>query len=158
MEIDIYDNGLTVDDVLDVPHRTACRGIVMKDGLFLIVHNTLYDIYTFPGGGLEPGETKEECVIRELLEETGIEVTVTKETVKINEFFTDSKWSNYYFLCDYVKDTKQISLTIEEQELGLKHVWLSSDVLLDILSNNMTKHEYGPNIHNREFLGLINSL
>ena len=31
-------------------------------------------IYQFPGGHLEPGETFEDCLKREILEETGIEL------------------------------------------------------------------------------------
>jgi len=34
--------------------------------------------YLFPGGGLEHGETYEEAVVREVLEETGLEVAVDR--------------------------------------------------------------------------------
>ncbi len=158
MEIDIFDSGLTKEDVLDVPHRTACRGIVKKDNKYLVTRLSKHDIYMFPGGGVEENETEQETCKREVLEETGVIVTVLKQTVRINEYFVDSKWTNVYFLCEYVKDSHQPSLTDEEKELGLETVWLTQEELLDILENNLSLHSHGPNIHNREFLGLINSI
>lgn len=158
MEIDIFDNGIELEDVKDVPHRTACRGIVFKDGKYLVTRLSKHDIYMFPGGGIEENETEFDTCKREVLEETGIEVTVLKETVRINEYFIDSKWTNVYFICEFVKDLGAPSLTDEEIELGLETVWLTQSELLEILENNMSKHSHGPNIHNREFLGLINSI
>ena len=57
-----------------------------------------------------------------------------------------------------VEDTKKNSLTDEEKDLGLITEWKTLDELLENYENNMTKHEHGSNIHNREFLGLVNSL
>lgn len=158
MKIEIFDNGLDKQDIKDQPHRHACRGIVKKEEQYLIVYLEEMGNYTFPGGGLEIDETFEECVIRELLEETGVKVTVKEKTVEITEVFEDSIWTNHYFLCDFVKDTKQVNFTQEEIELGLKSMWMDEITLLDILANDMGKHPHTPNIHQREFLGLINSI
>lgn len=156
--IEIYDSNLTKENINTSQVRTACRGIVLKDGKYLVVRLSKWDITTFPGGGVEEGESFEDCVIREILEETGIEVTVEKHTISIKEYFIDSTWENHYFICRYVKDTNINKLTDEEQELGLVVEWKTLDTLLDIFENNPTKHEHGGNIHNREFMGLIHSL
>lgn len=158
MEIEIFDSGLEKEDVIDVPHRTACRGIVKKGDRYLVTRLSKHDIYMFPGGGVEENENYKETCKREVLEETGINVEVLEETVRITEYFIDSKWTNVYFACKFIDDLQKPSLTDEEKELGLETVWLTQDELLDILENNMTKHSHGPNIHNREFLALINSL
>ena len=50
-----------------VPVRTAARGIEV-----LVVHRPGYDDWTFPKGKCEPGESDEDCALREVVEETGL--------------------------------------------------------------------------------------
>lgn len=158
MEIEIYDQNIEKEDTINLPHRVACRGIIKKNGKYLVVHLAKFDITTFPGGGLEENETLEECVRREVLEETGVNCIVKEKTCTINEYFIDSKWTQHYFLCEIKDENGEIKHTDEERSLGMEVKWMTQDELLDIFENNMTKHKYGPNIHNREFLGFINSI
>ena len=158
MIIDIFDANVTREDVKGFANTTACRGIIEKDGKYLVVNLAKFDITTFPGGRLEKNETLEECCVREVLEETGVMCKVVRKQVSINEFFIDSHWTNVYFLCEFVEDTGITNFTDEEKDLQMKIEWRTLDELLETFENNMTLHEYGPNIHNREFLGLINSI
>lgn len=53
----------------------ASSAIVERDGRFLLVRRLnppAADLYAFPGGRAEPGETPAETALRELLEETGL--------------------------------------------------------------------------------------
>jgi 8-oxo-dGTP diphosphatase len=50
----------------------AAGGIVVKDGLVLLVHRPKYDDWSLPKGKLEPGESWEEAALREVEEETGV--------------------------------------------------------------------------------------
>ncbi len=56
----------------------ACGALVERhvDGIdeVLIVHRPRYDDWSFPKGKLDPGETIEECALREVIEETGLDV------------------------------------------------------------------------------------
>ena len=60
---------------------TVAGGILEENGMVLIAQRKRDDVYglkwEFPGGKLEEGETGEECIVRELMEELGIEVEVT---------------------------------------------------------------------------------
>jgi 8-oxo-dGTP pyrophosphatase MutT (NUDIX family) len=51
----------------------SVKGVVIIDGGVVLLHNER-DEWELPGGRLEVDESPEECVARELLEETGLEV------------------------------------------------------------------------------------
>lgn len=87
--------------------RTRVAGIIpMNDGFVLmhrknVIRNKEYqEYYTFPGGGLEEEETLEEGVIREVKEEFGINVKVTKKLYELENVKLNMK--EYFFLCEYV--------------------------------------------------------
>jgi 8-oxo-dGTP diphosphatase len=55
----------------------AAGGVVTRRGAqdeleVLLVHRPAYDDWTFPKGKAEPGETDEDCALREVEEETGL--------------------------------------------------------------------------------------
>ncbi|MCK5388353.1 MAG: NUDIX domain-containing protein [Candidatus Izimaplasma sp.] len=158
MKIEIFADDLTKEDCDLSNHRVGCRGIIKKDDLYLMVRVPTTEIFTFPGGGVEESETLEDCVKREVLEETGIDVKVLELKVSITEYFAESVWTNHYFLCDFVSDKYETNLTEEEIEVGLETHWKTLEEVLDIFENYETIHEFGPVIHNREFLGFINSI
>ena len=58
--------------------RVGCYAVVVDDGRVLLAHwNEGGRIgWTLPGGGLEPGEQPEDCVVREVHEETGYDVVL----------------------------------------------------------------------------------
>jgi ADP-ribose pyrophosphatase YjhB (NUDIX family) len=57
-----------------VPSVTA---IVLDDaGRLLLVHKTDNNLWALPGGGVDPGESVTDAVVREVREETGLDVEV----------------------------------------------------------------------------------
>lgn len=54
----------------------AAGGVVVRETdrgrLALVVHRPKYDDWSFPKGKLDPGETEQECALREVKEETGL--------------------------------------------------------------------------------------
>ena len=58
--------------------RIRSASILIKDGKILLIHrkNGGNEYYSFPGGGVEKGETIEDACIRELLEETSIKIKI----------------------------------------------------------------------------------
>lgn len=69
--------------------KDVTAGLIMCNGLILIAQRkkgkSLEFKWEFPGGKLEEGETFEECLKRELLEEMGLEIS-------IKEHFIDSTY------------------------------------------------------------------
>lgn len=88
--------------------RPSVRGIILRDGKVAMVHSLKYDYYKFPGGGIEPGETNRQALIREVAEESGLQVCpesireyglvhrVQKSDQPGIAFFIQD---NYYYLC-----------------------------------------------------------
>ena len=65
----------------DAPKATAAvpsvTAIVVDEGCLLLVHRADNDLWALPGGGHEVGESIEDTVLREVKEETGMDVQVT---------------------------------------------------------------------------------
>ena len=88
--------------------RPSVRGIIVRDGKVAMVHSIQYDYYKFPGGGMEPGETQLETLIREVREESGLVVIpesiqeygrVHRIQQSDQQDFSMFVQDNYYYLC-----------------------------------------------------------
>ena len=74
MDLKNYDPNGTVGK------RPSVRGIIIRDGRIAMMHSCRYDYYKLPGGGIEPGESLEETLVREVQEESGL--VVKKDTIE----------------------------------------------------------------------------
>jgi len=84
--------------------HARCQGAILRDHHpLLIQHQDIDDGHTYrvlPGGGLEDGETEEQCIRREMTEETNLDVIVS--TLLLDEPVSPDgvyKWIKTY-LCD----------------------------------------------------------
>ena len=88
-EIIINDNNLTHQDIdMEV---TRVKGLILNSqGKILMAHNN--NTYQLPGGHVDEGESIDECIIREIKEETGIDLEVTE-----GPFMSIVTYDNDYF-------------------------------------------------------------
>jgi 8-oxo-dGTP pyrophosphatase MutT (NUDIX family) len=61
--------------VAESRYPVSIKGVLIRDERVLLVHNER-DEWELPGGRIEPGETPEQCVAREITEESGLPVDV----------------------------------------------------------------------------------
>jgi ADP-ribose pyrophosphatase YjhB (NUDIX family) len=65
-----------------MPPRIRCQGAIVRDSQVLLIqhreHASGRSYWLLPGGGKEDGESAEEGVVREMREETGLEVKVER--------------------------------------------------------------------------------
>ena len=54
--------------------RHSARAIIISDDNIAMIRSLENNYFKFPGGGIEPNESKEDALIRETLEETGLHV------------------------------------------------------------------------------------
>ena len=100
--------------------RNRSAGIVIKDGKLLLMHrfNKGREYWVFPGGGVEEGETPAQAAVREIYEETTIDVTINKLLYQIK---WDTGEQNYFYLCEYVSGEPRLhpdSVEVEEMKGG----------------------------------------
>lgn len=158
MKIELFADGMNRKDIVKDPWRKASRAIIMREGLLLVLYVPKLDVFLFPGGGRELGESALDCVLREVLEETGYPIENVKEGATVVEYFHDSTWENTYFLANLASDQPQaVNWTEEEKAYGMEIKWMDPQDFLSILDEYDSKNPYGQAIHQREFLGMVNS-
>ena len=59
--------------------RPAVKAIIMRENKFLILKDSSSNLWTLPGGRIEFGEKPDEALAREVLEETGLEITIGEQ-------------------------------------------------------------------------------
>jgi len=97
--IGMYDCGFTKEDNW---FRYRAAAIIIENDCVLFVGNAREDYYYSVGGGVHMGETAEDAVIREVLEETGVNYEVERLAVIHENFFKENKGSLKGFNCHEV--------------------------------------------------------
>lgn len=112
--------------------RETCFGICEKNGLLLLTKNTKKNEIAMVGGGLEKGETHEDCLKREFLEESGYTIESIDEFCTIDCFWLAGgerpmeSLANFYI----VKLSDNVVVPIEE---GHEPIWVPVDEVEDLL-------------------------
>ncbi|MST94053.1 MAG: 8-oxo-dGTP diphosphatase MutT [Pedosphaera sp.] len=86
-----------------MPTIDVSAALVFREGKLLITQRHaeahLGGLWEFPGGKREPGETFEQCLRRELVEELGIEVEVGALLEEITHEYPERCVRLQFFLC-----------------------------------------------------------
>lgn len=87
--MDVYGDAHQVE-ASNLKWRPSVYGIVIKDGNILLSPQHGGGRFDLPGGGVDLGEDFEAAVIREVKEETGIDVVVDRLAGMRTSFFADT--------------------------------------------------------------------
>jgi mutator protein MutT len=86
-------------------------GLVFRDGRVLITQRRATDhlggLWEFPGGKRRAGESFEDCLRRELMEELGIEVEVGERIATIKHDYPEKSVHLEFFLCRWSRHEPQ---------------------------------------------------
>ena len=120
------------------PHLAVSAAII-RDGKVLIVRRArppARGLYTLPGGGVEAGETLHEAVVREVREETGLEVEPLG-LAGYREVITrdaDSKVERHFVILPFA--ARWISGEVALNEELAEARWLAPDALAGLATTD----------------------
>jgi ADP-ribose pyrophosphatase YjhB (NUDIX family) len=114
--------------------RLASSAIVERAGRYLLVRRgnpPAANLYAFPGGRAEPGETPAETALRELLEETGLTGRNPRlfETV---ELLPEAGVSGSHYMLSVFQVDADDSEPVEAQSDALEAKWFLPEEILDL--------------------------
>jgi mutator protein MutT len=116
--------------------RLASSAILERDGQFLLVlrrNPPSADMYAFPGGRAEEGETPEETAIREFAEETGISARNAQlfATYDLPTHAKDGTVQSHFFLSVFTVEADEDTVAVaadDAADIG----WYTAEEIRDL--------------------------
>jgi mutator protein MutT len=112
---------------VELPHKRIGVAVIWNQaGQILIdrrkVGGTMGGLWEFPGGKIEPGETVEACIAREIQEELAIEIAVGARLISIEHTYPTFHLTLTVHHCQHISGVPQ---PIESEEIR----WVNIDDL-----------------------------
>lgn len=112
--------------------REAVRGIIARGDTLLLLYSIKLGDYKFPGGGVQPGETHRQALLREIREETGADMTGIEQPFgKVIEYdvpkergYDVFRMTSYYYWCQVEPTFSEQRLDDYEKDLGFQPTWV----------------------------------
>jgi 8-oxo-dGTP diphosphatase len=132
--------------------RRAVRGVVFQDDKYLMLYSQRDGDYSFPGGGIEAGESEQAALKRELLEECGAEViAISSPIAETTEIDPSEKpdidifiRKNVYFSCQISDKRIEPNLMPYEEAHQCTAVWIDLEEALACNNRILSKTDTTP--------------
>lgn len=120
---------------IDCFYERSCGAVVFRqigeEKRFLLIKNKRSTHWGFPKGHVEEGETDEETAMREVLEETGIHISIFPDFKSKSEYSIQGRIDKTVLI--YLATTKDTQTTIQPSEIE-DYIWLGYDACLKTLN------------------------
>lgn len=97
--------------------KIATAGVIWVQDLFLIAKRLKDEYWEFPGGRIEPGESAEDCLIREIKEELDITVRIEEFLARIRGRFRGQDMDLYAFSAVWIAGEINLSVHAEVRRI-----------------------------------------
>ena len=160
--LNITDKDITGSEKLSSakPRIAADAFLIDEHGDIALSYMGKHELYTLPGGGVEPGESFRETIKREMWEEAGCDCEILAELGKVteNRFEHDFTQERTYFVARVVGEKGSLHLTDEEIAKDTSVVWLQPDKALQLISEKNHDNYQQSFIQKRDVAALTEGL
>ena len=133
--------------------RKSARAILAKnDGTVAIQYLENHTFHKLPGGGVDPGETIEEALRREIKEEVGCDLTIEKPLGMVIEYRNKYNLIHISYCFAARVDGAIAEPTLEQAEIdeGMKTIWITPEEALGRMEKDVPNKYEGHFILQRE--------
>ena len=134
----------------------ACAVLFDNDGNVALLHVTKHNYHKLPGGGVEEGESLEQGLRRELLEETGCEAEIGQEVGEIVDCREKIRGRNdsFCWIAKVVGAKGDTSFVADEIDDQYKLEWAKLDEAIETMKTDKPTDYHGFFIQKRDLLFL----
>lgn len=98
--------------------------------------------WEFPGGKLEPGETGEIAIVREIMEELSASIIVDKHLMTVEHQYDSFSLTMEAYLCTVTDGTLEIGEHVDSRWLSLQDLysvdWAAADIpIVDVVARTL---------------------
>ena len=114
------------------PEPTVGALILNKSNEILLVKSYKWkDFWTVPGGHIEVGETAENAIKREVMEEVGLDITPIK-LLLVQEAVYPKNFNlcKHFIFLDYLCISKKMEVTLDNREIQ-EYIWTDPEKALE---------------------------
>jgi len=137
-------------------HRQATRAVVFdKEKNIALLFVSKKSFYKLPGGGIEPGESIENALHRECIEEIGTKIEVTGEVGSVIEYRKryNLVQESFCYLARIVGEKGEPHFEEDEIADGFQIKWMPLAEAIRLVKLNPLPTDYeGPFIQNRDLI------
>ena len=135
--------------------RYTAKGIILdQHKKIALVAKKGSGFYFLPGGGIEAGESAEQALKRESMEEIGGHIIIDRKFAVISEPRAKSAeiYETSCFIARLSGDAGEPDLTPEDSLLGMETLWIGRPEAMELLKKQAKKINYKTdNYYNRRF-------
>ena len=133
---------------MEYTHFVSVAGLVYNDNNEILLVNSPIRGWEYPGGMVEPGETLQDALIREIKEETGVDVEITGFVGICKNIQIDIV--NIDFTCKYLGG----KLITSNESLDVK--WVSKKEAMDLVTFPLTQKRLSNMIFTDNYVNCFN--